>query len=370
MSASNLSCSVCDTPYGWNIDDPATPVNLVCGHSYCRGCLLKWEKRERITCPHCKKMTHSPARHLARNLEVVKLVQEARTAKEDEADPGVERLVESISAAPQPTVWMKMTHSAKFRELLYEYSRANEANPKRHWVSSPAWREFKTVNADAFRDELRVFQRNGFNGGAKEFEVLAMSNARYLARKPQPSVPQVLADVGSAVHSASVLAFNGLRSAIQSSSFFNQPNAAPQSAPAPPPVVPPPVVPPLVVPPPVATVASVLEPPPPPVATVAIAELVPEPEPVVPEPVEPEPVVPEPLPATVDCLTDALHDLSVNEFADWVYTCPRCRDHACACCQICKMPACNCSDICDVCFLLSATCECKANRKNLAKIKR
>jgi len=268
------------------------------------------------------------------------------------------------------------------------YARDTPPSPTKTRSNSTEWRDFVALNAGAFSDELAVFIAAGYEGDAKEFEKLVLQNVRDICRTVSVAtvVRADLDPVPSRVVSAASL-LNELRMTVQTlfdtiTTGLPAPQPEPEPEPSPDPSLDPSPEPERE-PEPEPSFEPEPEPSPEPepdphsAPVMAVAAVVDAVAVVMDVPVAsvlavsvPAAAVRAPDPAYVDCLTGALDDLSVNEPADWVYTCPRCRDHACACCQICKMPACNCRDICDVCFLLSATCECKANRKNLAKIKR
>lgn len=117
-----LCCCIC-----YNIFDGVKhqPVSLVCGHTACRGCLVKLKSKQ---CPFDQSAINIPVADLLQNSRILKILdiippnEEDKIRKLFEVDDG-RKFKEAIEILEQMTIYLKRAASEKGRMCETVFSR-------------------------------------------------------------------------------------------------------------------------------------------------------------------------------------------------------------------------------------------------------
>ena len=67
-----FSCEICELRFGES--GANVPLAVPCGHTYCKSCLLQWERKEKSICPKCRKAFVGGVETLPHNYTLIQLL--------------------------------------------------------------------------------------------------------------------------------------------------------------------------------------------------------------------------------------------------------------------------------------------------------
>ena len=72
-----FSCEICELRFGESAAN--VPLAVPCGHTYCKSCLLQWERKEKSICPKCRKAFVGGVETLPHNYTLLRLFSSIST---------------------------------------------------------------------------------------------------------------------------------------------------------------------------------------------------------------------------------------------------------------------------------------------------